>query len=62
MEKKYVSFSTNNYLSIATSPRLINAASRGLETYGVGNCESRLLSGSSSNVGTSRQKQSNFKP
>src|SRR6202171_2845580 len=43
--KKYVSFSTNNYLSLATSTRLINAARRGLETYGVGNCESRLLGG-----------------
>jgi 7-keto-8-aminopelargonate synthetase-like enzyme len=43
--KKYVSFSTNNYLSIATSARLINAARRGLDTYGVGNCESRLLGG-----------------
>src|SRR5260370_36095786 len=43
--KKYVSFSTNNYLSIATSARLINAARRGLDTYGVANCESRLLGG-----------------
>jgi 8-amino-7-oxononanoate synthase len=43
--KKYVSFSTNNYLSLATSPRLISAAKRGLDTYGVGNCESRLLGG-----------------
>ena len=43
--KQFVSFSTNNYLSIATSPRLIKAARRGLETYGVGNCESRLLTG-----------------
>jgi len=43
--KKYVSFSTNNYLSIATSARLINAARRGLDIYGVGNCESRLLGG-----------------
>jgi glycine C-acetyltransferase len=43
--KEYVSFSTNNYLSLATSTRLINAARRGLETYGVGNCESRLLGG-----------------
>src|SRR5258708_10715449 len=44
--KKYVSFSTNNYLSIATSARLINAARRGLDTYGVGSCESGLLGGS----------------
>jgi glycine C-acetyltransferase len=41
----HVSFSTNNYLSLATSARLIAAAQRGLETYGVGNCESRLLGG-----------------
>jgi glycine C-acetyltransferase len=40
-----VSFSTNNYLALATSERLIAAAQRGLERYGVGNCESRLLSG-----------------
>ncbi len=43
--KKFVSFSTNNYLSLATSPRLIRAAKRGLDAYGVGNCESRLLGG-----------------
>jgi glycine C-acetyltransferase len=43
--KTYVSFSTNNYLSLATSTRLIEAARRGLEAYGVGNCESRLLGG-----------------
>lgn len=40
-----VSFSSNNYLSLAASPRLIAAARRGLERYGVGNCESRLLGG-----------------
>lgn len=40
-----VSFSSNNYLGLATSPRMIAAARRGLERYGVGNCESRLLGG-----------------
>ncbi|MBV8654337.1 MAG: pyridoxal phosphate-dependent aminotransferase family protein [Alphaproteobacteria bacterium] len=40
-----VSFSTNNYLALATSRRLVESAQRGLELYGVGNCESRLLSG-----------------
>jgi glycine C-acetyltransferase len=40
-----VSFSSNNYLALASSSRLIAAARRGLETYGVGNCESRLLGG-----------------
>ena len=43
--RNHVSFSTNNYLSLATSARLIAAAQLGLETYGVGNCESRLLGG-----------------
>src|SRR5689334_19111483 len=40
-----VSFSTNNYLALATSPRLKEAARRALQCYGVGNCESRLLGG-----------------
>ena len=40
-----VSFSSNNYLGLAHSPRLIAAAHKGLDQYGVGNCESRLLGG-----------------
>lgn len=40
-----VSFSTNNYLALANHPRLVDAAKAGLERYGVGNCESRLLGG-----------------
>ncbi|MEN6451758.1 MAG: pyridoxal phosphate-dependent aminotransferase family protein [Thermoguttaceae bacterium] len=43
--RRLISFSTNNYLGLATSPRLIQAARHGLERYGVGNCESRLLGG-----------------
>src|SRR5580700_5369876 len=43
--RQYVSFSTNNYLGIATSPRMKAAAIRGIETYGVGNSDSRLLGG-----------------
>ncbi len=42
---RLVSFSTNNYLALATSDRLVESARLGLERYGVGNCESRLLSG-----------------
>jgi glycine C-acetyltransferase len=41
----YVSFSTNNYLALATSGRLKARAAAALERYGVGNCESRLLGG-----------------
>jgi glycine C-acetyltransferase len=40
-----VSFSTNNYLALANHPRLVAAARQGLERYGVGNGESRLLGG-----------------
>jgi 8-amino-7-oxononanoate synthase len=40
-----VSFSTNNYLAIASSSRMKAAAKLAIDTYGVGNCESRLLSG-----------------
>jgi glycine C-acetyltransferase len=42
---EHISFSTNNYLGIATSPRMKAAAIRGIETYGVGNSDSRLLGG-----------------
>jgi len=40
-----VSFSTNNYLALATSSRLKARARDALDRYGVGNCESRLLGG-----------------
>lgn len=43
--RQYVSFSTNNYLGLATSRRLIDKAKQGLDQFGVGNCESRLLGG-----------------
>src|SRR6195256_3145974 len=43
--RHHVSFSTNNYLGISTSPRMRTAAIRGIEAYGVGNCDSRLLGG-----------------
>ena len=40
-----VSFSTNNYLALATSSRMKARAREALDRYGVGNCESRLLGG-----------------
>ena len=40
-----VSFSSNNYLALATSARLKARARHALDCYGVGNCESRLLGG-----------------
>src|SRR5947209_4032955 len=44
-DRPQVSFSTNNYLGIATSPRLKAAAIRGIDAHGVGNSDSRLLGG-----------------
>lgn len=43
--RQLVSFSSNNYLALATSRRLKARACDALERYGVGNCESRLLGG-----------------
>ena len=44
-DRPQVSFSTNNYLGIATSPRTKAAAIAGIGKYGVGNSDSRLLGG-----------------
>jgi 8-amino-7-oxononanoate synthase len=44
-ERPQVSFSTNNYLGIAASPRTKAAAIAGVGKYGVGNSDSRLLGG-----------------
>ena len=43
--RECVSFSTNNYLGLASSPRLKARAREAITRYGVGNCESRLLGG-----------------
>jgi 8-amino-7-oxononanoate synthase len=40
-----VSFSSNNYLALATSARMKARAREAIDVYGVGNCESRLLGG-----------------
>ncbi len=43
--REFVSFSTNNYLALASSARVKARAAEGLQRFGVGNCESRLLGG-----------------
>ncbi len=40
-----LNFSSNNYLSLANDPRLIEAAKAALDTYGLGSGASRLISG-----------------
>jgi 8-amino-7-oxononanoate synthase len=44
-DRQQITFSTNNYLGISTSPRMKAAAIRGIEAHGVGNSDSRLLGG-----------------
>jgi glycine C-acetyltransferase len=43
--RQLVSFSTNNYLALATSDRMKRRAHDAIDRYGVANCESRLLGG-----------------
>lgn len=44
--KKYIDFSSNNYLGLSNHPKIIDAAKQALDKYGVGSLGSRLLSGS----------------
>jgi 8-amino-7-oxononanoate synthase len=43
--QKVLMFSSNNYLSLSTHPRVIQAAIEATKKYGTGSCGSRLLSG-----------------
>lgn len=43
--KRYVDFSSNDYLGFSTHPKLIEAARQALELHGVGTGASRLMSG-----------------
>lgn len=44
-KKKYLDFSTNDYLNLSQHPSLITAATKAVQKYGVGATGSRLLSG-----------------
>ncbi|NJA90084.1 pyridoxal phosphate-dependent aminotransferase family protein [Rhodocyclus tenuis] len=57
----HVSFSSNNYLGLAAHPRMIASARKGLERYGVGNCESRLLGGDLEIYGQLERKLADLK-
>ena len=45
-EREVINFSSNDYLGLATHPRLREAAARALRDFGVGSGASRLISGS----------------
>ena len=43
--KDYIVFCSNNYLGLATHPRLVKRATEAAERWGVGACASRLITG-----------------
>ena len=59
-DRPLVSFSTNNYLGIATSSRTNAAAIAGIGKYGVGNSDSRLLGGNLALYGELENKIARF--
>jgi 8-amino-7-oxononanoate synthase len=59
-DQPQVSFSTNNYLGIATRPRTKAAAIAGIGKYGVGNSDSRLLGGNLGLYGELENKIARF--
>src|SRR6202171_1401218 len=59
-DRPLVSFSTNNYLGIATSSRTNAAAITGIGRYGVGNSDSRLLGGNLALYGELENKIARF--
>ena len=43
--RKYINFSSNNYLDLASNPSVIEAAKKALDKYGAGGTSSRLIAG-----------------
>jgi len=43
--KKYLCFCSNNYFGLSIHPEVKKAAIEGIEKYGIGTCDSRLISG-----------------
>jgi 7-keto-8-aminopelargonate synthetase-like enzyme len=43
--RKYINFSSNNYLDLASNPSVIEAAKKALDKYGAGGTSSRLVAG-----------------
>jgi 8-amino-7-oxononanoate synthase len=59
--KRYINFSSNNYLGLADSPLLKKAALEAMEKYGIGSGASRLMSGTLNVHKELEQKIAQFK-
>ena len=43
--RKYINFSSNNYLDLASNPSVIEASKKAIDKYGAGGASSRLIAG-----------------
>jgi 8-amino-7-oxononanoate synthase len=59
--KKYLDFSSNDYLGLSRHPKLIEAVKCALDKFGTANCASRLMSGDSKLHHELEEKLASFK-
>lgn len=59
--KKLIMLGSNNYLGLATHPKVIDSAIKTLREYGTGSCSSRVLTGTSSLHSKLEKKLAEFK-
>lgn len=59
--KRFISFSSNNYLGLSHRPEVIAAASLALNKYSMGTCESRRLGGNLALLETLEERIARFK-
>ncbi len=59
--RKLIMLGSNNYLGLATHPRVVEATVRALEEYGTGACSSRVLTGTTSLHNRLERKLAEFK-
>ena len=59
--KKLIMLGSNNYLGLATHPRVVEATIRAVEEYGTGACSSRVLTGTTSLHARLERRLADFK-
>lgn len=60
-DKKYIDFSSNDYLGLSTHPKLKKVSSEALQEFGTSSCASRLLSGDSELCHSLEERIAKFK-
>ncbi len=59
--RKLIMLGSNNYLGLATHPRVVEATTRAVEEYGTGACSSRVLTGTTSLHARLERRLADFK-